>query len=143
MHAAVVYASMTGKTKKVARAMAQALGTRAVPVKEASPAQAELLLLGSGVYGGRLSPDLEAFAKTLDPGKVKRAALFTTSVTGAADTAVLRRILEEAGIPVEKEEFSCFGRFLLVCRTGHPSKDELSRAADFALQCAGTQSPAQ
>ena len=32
MKAAVVYASMTGKTKKVAKAMAAALGVKAVPV---------------------------------------------------------------------------------------------------------------
>ncbi|MBC8570334.1 flavodoxin domain-containing protein [Zongyangia hominis] len=140
MNTAVIYASMTGKTKKVANAMAEALGTRALPAKEAGQVEADLLLLGSGVYGGNLSPDIEAFARSLDPGRCKKAALFTTSVTGAAASGPLRQILEEKGIPVLEEEFSCLGRFLLVCRMGHPNSEELSAAAAFAKACAASLS---
>lgn len=137
MKVAVVYASMTGKTKKVAKAMAAALGVKAVPVKEAAQCkEADLLFLGSGIYGGKLSPELLEFAKTLQPDRVKKAALFHLSATEAAAPPDLRDILTQQGIPVEEEEFSCAGSFLFFMRMGHPTKEELAAARDFAVRCA-------
>ena len=100
MKAAVVYASMTGKTKKVAKAMAAALGVKAVPVKEAAQCkEADLLFLGSGIYGGKLSPELLEFAKTLQPDRVKKVAAVSPERYGSSSSAGSAGHPDPAGHP--------------------------------------------
>jgi len=135
----VYFHSTTGNTRKVALAMAEALGVEARQVTaKGSAVEAGLLFLGGAVYGSYdhdLHPSLKAFIASLDPSKVGRVALFKT---GFETDALLRMgaLLKRRGIEVETRTFACPGRFLLFM-LGHPNRADLEEAADFAKSVAG------
>lgn len=131
MNIAVVYHSMSGNTRKVAKAIAQAAGCEAYAAKEYQPSDpADLMFIGGAVYGGKLEPSFDAFLQTLTPTEVKRAAVFCTYVSAKAADLIKER-LKEAGIAVEKDSFSCEGRFLIK-NWRHPNQAELEEAKAFA-----------
>ena len=134
MRIAVVYASKTGHSKKIAKAVADKLGVPCVDIRE-KPAieNAGLLFIAGGLYGGQSLPEMLVFADGLEPGAIKQAVLLTSCATKAARQETLRRHLEDRGIPVAGEEFLCRGAFLLFC-FGHPDRADLADAAAFAAR---------
>ena len=132
MNLKIVYASKTGNTKKVAMAMAAAVGTEAVSIDAFDASQpCDLLLLGGAVYGGELMPELKGFIGRLDPKKVARVAVFCTSIMQEKANGLMRGLLRERGIPVADDSFRCGGKFLWMNRKS-PSADELRLAGEFA-----------
>ncbi len=133
MNIKVFYQSKTGNTKKVADAMAAAAGCEALPTANAhQPVEADLLLIGGAVYAiydHDIHPDLKRFIGSLDSRKIKRAAVFCTGFQEAANN-IMKNLLEKRGIPVEKESFTCKGKFLLF-NFGHPDKVDLNNAKEF------------
>jgi flavodoxin len=132
--AQVFYHSTTGNTKKVAIAIARAVGTEARGIdRDEDVISADLIFLGGAVYGSYdhdLHPDLKGFIARLDPAKVGRVALFKTGFETDAIPR-MRRLLASRGIEVVAESFACKGRFFLFM-LGHPDSADLGRAADFA-----------
>jgi len=135
---AIVYATLTGHSKKIAEAIGQALGIKAVNISALpSLEKSDLLFIVGGIYGGKSLPALLRFVKTLDPGNVNRTALLTSSARGQKQDHV-RALLREKGIEV-LDEFLCPGSFLFLSM-GHPNKTDLQEAIDFALKVAGKDS---
>lgn len=135
MNIAVTYFSRTGNTKKVALAIAEAAGCAAGDIdKFEAQEPVDLLFIGGAIYGGNLEPKLAEFIAGLDPEKIKRAAVFSTSVSeqgfGKA-TGMIKDGLRNRGIPTEDGEFACKGKFLLMSRK-HPDASELDAAKQFA-----------
>jgi len=131
-YTSVVYATKTQHSKKIAEAIAQALGVEAVNIEQRpEPKPADLLFIVGGIYGGQCNPSLLAYAEKLDSSLVKRVVLVTSSVsvTGRKQTA-LRDILVKKGISVA-DELTCTGSFLFV-KLGHPSQQDLKTIADAA-----------
>jgi flavodoxin len=136
MNAAVVYVSRTGNTKKVAEAIAQAVGCAAQSVSEYGAGKpVDLLFVGGSLYGGVLDPALDAFIRGLDPKAVGRAAAFSTHVSGEKADGLIKAALAARGIPAEAG-FACKGRCLFL-NLGHPSRAELDEAGRFAAYVAG------
>jgi flavodoxin len=138
MRIRVIYASQTGNTKKVALAIASALGVEAESVASAAaPIEAELLFLGGAVYATHdhgLRPELAAFVAALDPARTGKTALFCTGFEERAP-GILRGLLARRGIRVAEPAFFCKGRFLLF-NMGHPDAVDLEAAGDFARKTA-------
>ena len=133
MESLVVYFSRGGKTKKVAEAIAQELGCTAIDIKQETPdpSEADMLIIGSGNYGGNTDKTLRTFINNLQPSTVKKAAVFATS--GGPDPkviSVLQQALEAKGYNVVSS-FKCRGKFLLLNR-GHPNEEDLKSAKAFA-----------
>lgn len=110
----VVYFSRGGKTRKVAEAIAQQLGCKAVDVEKETPdvSGVEMLIVGSGQYLGKLHKTLQSFLDGLQPSSKKKAAVFATA--GGPDPKVvdvLKGVLEAKGYMVVSS-FKCRGRFL-------------------------------
>ncbi len=129
----VVYFSKGGKTGKVAEAIAQELGCEAVDLKKETPdvSGVDLLMVGSGNYGGAPHETLQGFLNSLQPSNNGKAAVFATS--GWLDPKcipVLKEALEAKGYKVVSS-FSCRGQFLFANR-GHPNEDDLKNAKAFA-----------
>lgn len=127
----IIYASMTGHSKKIASAIARNLGISSHNVKE-NPRimDCDLLYIVSGIYGGDCSPQLLKFIQSLSPEQVKKVALITSS-TKIVPQKTIRNALVSNGIEVLKEEYLCQGGFLFMAFS-HPNKDEINGAVRFA-----------
>jgi flavodoxin len=133
----VVYATKTRHSKKIAEAIAQALGVKADNIEERPvPQPADLLFIVGGIYGGQCHPALLTYAEKLDASLVKRAVLVTSSVsvTGRKQTA-LREVLVKKGVTVA-DELTCTGALLFV-KLGHPNKADIQTISNAAKALLG------
>jgi flavodoxin len=147
MKALVIYVSLHhGNTEKVARAMANVLGTVPLQVKQADSDMLgpyDLIGFGSGIYFGRHHRSLLDFVDKLPPIENKKAFIFSTS--GLRKIRLVHdfdRALEEKlrckGFEIIGE-FSCRGldtyratRLVGGINRGRPNTGDLQRAEDFA-----------
>jgi len=129
---AVLYATKTQHSKKLAEAVGSALNVKAQNITD-SPnlSDAELLFIVGGIYGGVSMPELLTYVTTMQAPALKRAALITSCASGKQRQAALRKILEEKGIQVI-DEFVCKGAILFVSLP-HPNAKDLKNAVEFAL----------
>ena len=132
MKTALVYFSRTGHSKRIAKAIAEALQITALDVKSQPVLdEVDLLFIVGGIYGGASSPELRAYAEGLSKRSVKKAALITSCLNRIHRQGMIREILTRKGIDVAPDEFVCRGSFLFF-GLGHPSKEEIDAAISFA-----------
>jgi|SRR5271157_3188806 flavodoxin len=137
MNCKVLYHTTTGNTKKVAEAIAAAVGAVATPIKN-SPAVdgTDLLFIGDGVYAGTVHRKTKKYIKSLKGSTIKKAAVFSTFGGQDNANAVLKQLLSDQGIPVAQECFSCRGKAWWIANRKHPTDLELSAAKEFAVKLA-------
>ena len=132
----VIYATKTKHSRKIANAVAGALGVSAQDaLNHPTLGETDLLFIVGGLYGGESLPELLDYASTLSSTQVKSAALITSSVSDKKGQEGVRSRLESKGIAVV-DEFRCIGNFLFF-QLGHPNKMEVQNAVDFAVRVAG------
>jgi flavodoxin len=130
MNAQIIYATMTGHSRKIAQAIANKTGMPIYDInKEPKIQPCDLLFIVGGIYGGEYKAELLEFAKNLPVQNVKRIALLTSSTRNSAQGS-LRRVLNEAGHTVEEKEFLCKGSFLFKSFR-HPNQSEIDDAVKF------------
>jgi flavodoxin len=133
----VVYASLTGNTRKVARAMAEAVGAILVDVRKDPLPKVEpgdVIFVGDGVYGWRPSRAMRRALSSWALPKGVKAVVFGTYGGKPTQLGVLEKILREKGAEVV-DRFSCMGRdwFVLgLIGRGRPSEEDLKAAREFA-----------
>lgn len=133
----LVYATKTKHSLKLATAIGDRLGVTPENVLlHPAPQDVDLLFIVGGIYGGESMPQLLEYIRTLNASMVRRAALITSCGSGRQAQSSVRKALEEKGIGVV-DEFICRGGLLFVS-AGHPNKQDLRAAADFAERTAGT-----
>jgi flavodoxin len=134
MKLGLIYATMTGHSRKIARAVEETLGVEAVDIKTNPKLESiDLLFVVGGIYGGAATPELLEFLKHVNSAQVKKAVLLTSSGGKTAKQSDVRAVLTGNGIEVAEEEFTCQGGFLVV-GIGHPNKTDLQNAVAFAQQ---------
>ena len=79
MKFAVRYYTKTGNTKRLAEAVAEALGVPALPISEPLTEPVDILLLGNSYYAFTIDPEVRAFVRSLDKNMVGRIANFGTA----------------------------------------------------------------
>jgi len=130
---AVLYATRTKHSKKLAEAIGTAFEVEAKNITEHSDLHdIDLLFIVGGIYGGVSMPELLDFVKGMEAPALKHAALVTSCASGKQRQDAVRRILEEKGVRV-LGEFVCKGAILFVSFP-HPNAKDLEAAADFALK---------
>ena len=135
MNYVLAYYSRRGNTKKVAETIAQELGIQAFDVRANAPdvANADMLIIGSGTYGGKPGKEMVSFIQNLPVYSGKKAACFCTSAGGTEKAAeTLRELLIGKGFSLVNGCFSCLGQWGWFSRRGHPAEDELKQARDWA-----------
>ncbi|MGD0451097.1 MAG: flavodoxin domain-containing protein [Candidatus Bathyarchaeia archaeon] len=142
MKIALVYFSRGGNTRKIAEAMAEELGVTAVDVKKEQPdvSDVDLLVVGSGTYGGKPGKEMVAYLENLKPVASKKAACFSSCASGDASKTLqtMKDILSKKGYS-NVDSFSCLGKWLMgLSRRGHPSDEELAHAREFAKKLKST-----
>jgi flavodoxin len=144
MKTAIVYKSIHhGNTRRLAEAIAAALGAELYTVAEAATldaSQFDLVGFGSGIYFYRHHHELRRLVATWPTVPRKSFVFSTAGISSLASWwhGSLVRLLRRRGSDV-LGEFSCpgfdtFGPLWLIggLHRGRPSKHDLARAAEFA-----------
>ena len=76
MKIAVRYYTKTGHTKKLAEAVAGAVGAEALPISTPVSEPVDILFLGNSYYAFSIDPEVRTFIRTLDRNKVGRIVNF-------------------------------------------------------------------
>ena len=122
MKLAVRYYSRGGNTKKIAEAIAKAVGVEAKTVSEPLTEDVDILF------------DVDDEVKKFISGihvSVGKVVNFSTSAAVKSTRRYVEKLLAERQIPVAKEEFSCRGAFAMLHK-GRPNEADQKAAADFA-----------
>lgn len=137
MNSAIIYATKTGHSKKIAEKIADAMNLTAMNVAQ-NPRmeQIDLLYIVGGIYGGKSLPQLLDFIQTLDNINVKKVVLMTSCVSGKSKQNEVREILSNKAIEVMEDEFVCPGKFLFL-KAKHPDQEDISQAIAFAKEQGG------
>lgn len=126
----ILYASMTGHSKKIAEVVATAHGIEVFNLKDKPQLKGyDQIFLVSGIYGGKCKPELLEYVQGWTKLNTEKVILMTSSASDMKQTE-LREVLESVGIVVHEKEFLCKGSFLIMGLT-HPNKAELLEAVKF------------
>ncbi len=132
MKSAVIYATKTGHSKKLAQAIAKELKVTEQNITTNQKLEhIDLLVIVGGIYGSQSLPELTGYLKGLDNNMVKKVALVTSCVSKKAKQEEVRKILNEKNIEVIDDEFVCQGS-LLFFGLMHPNKLDLENAVSYA-----------
>jgi flavodoxin len=145
MNPIVIYSSRSGNTEKVALEIATALGCKVVKVSKDSNAHTlpldayDLVFLGTWVYGGEPSTDLQTYLKTLQFKDSNRvfAMFMTWAGGGISDKLAYQRvqlILKEKSQRLQENYFECLGKTFGFARKGHPNASDFADARKWAKE---------
>ena len=131
MKAAVRYYTKTGNTKRLAEAMAAALGVQALPISEPVTEQVDVLFLGNSYYAFTIDPEVRAFVRSLDKSKIGRIVNFGSAALLNSTYKKVKAEADKMGIPMDEREFHCKGEFKSMHK-GRPNDEDIAAAAAFA-----------
>ena len=137
MTVAVRYYTKTGNTKRLAEAVANALGVEALPISTPVTEKVDLLFLGNSYYAFSIDPEVRAFVRSLDKEKVGKIVNFGSAAMLNSTYKKVKAEADKAGIPMEEREFHCKGEFKGVHK-GKPDEEDLKAAAEFARKVAAS-----
>ena len=131
MKIAVRYYTKTGNTKRLAEAVAQAVGVEALPISSPVTEQVDVLFLGNSYYAFTIDPEVRDFVRSLDKSKVGRIVNFGSAAMLKSTWKKVKAEADRAGIPMDEREFHCKGQFKNMHK-GRPNEEDLAAAAAFA-----------
>lgn len=130
MKIAVRYYSKGGNTRKIANAIAEAVGEKAQTTDVKLAEDVDILFLGSAVYAAGIDKSVKDFIKGIDV-KVGKVVNFSTAAILKSTYKQVSKLLEEKGITVDEREFACRGSFMMMHK-GKPDAADCKAAAEFA-----------
>jgi flavodoxin len=133
---AVRYYTKTGNTKRLAQAIADAIGVEALPLSTPVEEPVDILFLGNSYYAFTIDPEVRAFIASLDKTKVGRIVNFGSAAMLNSTLKKVKAEAEKVGIPVDDREFHCKGEFKGIHK-GRPNAEDLKAAAEFARSVIG------
>lgn len=136
MNIAVRYYTKTGNTKRLAEAIAQAVGAEALPISTPIAEPVDILFLGNSYYAFSIDPEVRDFVRGLDKNKVGRIVNFGSAAMLNSTYKKVKAEADKAGIPMDDREFHCRGEFKGIHK-GKPDESDLRAAAEFALKIVG------
>ena len=131
MKTAVRYYTKTGNTKRLAEAIAGAIGAEALPLSTPIDEPVDVLFLGNSYYAFSIDPEVRDFVRKLDKSKVGRIVNFGSAAMLNSTYKKVKAEADKVGIPMDAREFHCKGEFKGVHK-GRPNAEDLKAAADFA-----------
>ncbi len=132
MKIAVRYYTKTGNTKKLAEAVAKAVGVEALPISAPVEEPVDVLFLGNSYYAFSIDPEVRDFVRSLDKNKVGRIANFGSAAMLNSTWKKVKTEADKKGIAMDEREFHCRGEFKGIHK-GRPNEEDLSAAAAFAI----------
>ena len=136
MKVAVRYYTKTGNTKRLAEAVANAVGVEALPISVPVSEPMDILFLGNSYYAFSIDPEVRSFVKSLDRNKVGKIVNFGSAAMLNSTYKKVKAEADRIGIPMDEREFHCKGEFKGVHK-GKPDENDLKAAAEFARKIVG------
>ena len=124
------YFSRGGNTKKLAEAISKAITIPAKTTDEPLSEDIDVLFLGSSVYAYGVDDNVKEFIKNINV-KVGNVVNFSTAAIIKSTYKQVKKLLDEKGIQMAKEEFYCKGSFGPLHK-GKPNENDLKEAMEFA-----------
>ncbi len=131
MKTAVRYYTKTGNTKRLAEAVAEAVGAEALTLDHPIEEPVDILFLGNSYYAFNIDPEVREFIRKLDKNKVGRIVNFGSAAMLNSTFKKVKAEADKLGIPMDEREFHCRGEFKGLHR-GRPNSEDLAAAAHFA-----------
>lgn len=131
MKVAVRYYTKTGNTEKLANAVAEAVGVKALPISEPITEPVDVLFLGNSYYAFSIDPEVKRYIRSLDSRKVKRIVNFGSAAMLNSTWKKVKAEADQVGIKMDDREFHCKGEFKGLHK-GRPNESDLKKAAAFA-----------
>ena len=131
MNIAVRYYTKTGNTKRLAEAVAGAVGVEALPISTPVSEPVDILFLGNSYYAFSIDPEVRDFIRSLDKEKIGRIVNFGSAAMLNSTWKKVKAEADKVGIQMDQREFHCKGEFKGVHK-GRPNEEDLAAAADFA-----------
>ena len=131
MKIAVRYYTKTGNTKRLAEAVAEAVGTEALPLTSPVEEPVDILFLGNSYYAFSIDPEVRDFIRKLDKNKVGRIVNFGSAAMLNSTYKKVKAEADKVGVPMDEREFHCKGEFKGIHK-GKPDMEDLATAAEFA-----------
>ena len=131
MNIAVRYYTKTGNTKRLAEAVANAVGVEALPISEPVAEPVDILFLWNSYYAFSIDPEVREFVASLEKEKVGKIVIFGSAAMLNSTFKKVKAEADKVGIPMDEREFHCKGEFKGLHK-GRPNEDDLSAAAEFA-----------
>ena len=135
MKIAVRYYTKTGNTKRLAEAIAAAVGAEALPISTPVAEPVDILFLGNSYYAFTIDSEVRSFLQTLDKGKVGRIVNYGSAAMLNSTYKKVKAEADKAGVPMDEREFHCKGEFKGIHK-GRPNEEDLKAAAAFARKIA-------
>lgn len=130
MKVEVRYFSRGGNTKKLAEAIAEAVGVEALTTAEPLKEDVDILFLGSSVYAYGVDDEIRKFIEGIDV-KVGKVVNFSTAAIINSTYKQVSKLVKDKGLTMAEEEFYCKGSFLMMHK-GRPNAQDCLKAANFA-----------
>ena len=131
MKTAVRYYTKTGNTKKLAIAIAEAIGVKALPISEPVNEPVDILFLGNSYYAFTIDPEVRNFVRSLDKNNVGKIVNFGTAAMLNSTYKKVKAEADKLGIPMAEKEFHCKGEFKGLHK-GKPDERDIAAAVAFA-----------
>ncbi len=136
MKVAVRYYTKTGNTKRLAEAVAGAVGVRALPIDQPLTEKVDVLFLGNSYYAFSIDPAVRDFVKGLKKEMVGKIVNFGSAAMLNSTYKKVKAEADRVGIPMDEREFHCKGEFKGIHK-GKPDESDLKDAAAFARKIVG------
>lgn len=130
MNVAVRFYTRSGNTEKLANAIAEVIGEKAESVSIPLAGKVDVLFLGCSYYAFDVDENVKKFIWE-NKGKIGKIVCFGTSAMMKSVYKPMKKVAEENGVEIEKEDFHCRGSFGPLHK-GHPNADDLNNARTFA-----------
>ncbi len=136
MKIAVRYYTKTGNTKRLAEAVASAVGVEARPISIPVNEPVDILFLGNSFYAFTIDSEVKNFIRSLDGDKVGKIVNFGSAAMLNSTWKKVKAEADKAGIVMDEREFHCKGEFKGVHK-GKPDESDLKAVAEFAKKIVG------
>lgn len=133
MKVAVRYYTKSGNTKRLAEAVAKAVGAEALPISTPVTEAVDILFLGNSYYAFSIDPEVRDFVRSLDRSKVGKIVNFGSAAMLNSTWKKVKAEADKVGIAMDEREFHCKGEFKGMHK-GQPNEADLKAAAEFAAK---------
>ncbi len=130
MNVAVRFYTRSGNTEKLANAIAEAISIKAENVSVPLASKVDILFLGCSYYAFDVDENIKKFIQE-NKNKIGKIVCFGTSAMMKSVYKPMKKVAEENGVEIEKEDFHCHGSFGPLHK-GRPNADDLNNAKEFA-----------